>query len=53
MIKVYSVNPGTTATKMTGNSGTPASKVAEVIVKTTSGKIKPDSNLDVDVWEYT
>ncbi len=51
-INVYSVNPGTTATRMTGFHGTKPEKVAEVILRTAKGEIKSDSNRDIDVWEY-
>ncbi len=51
-IKVYSVNPGTTATRMTGFAGTSPEKVAEIILKTAKGETKADSSRDVDVWEY-
>ncbi|MBR9690871.1 SDR family oxidoreductase [Candidatus Woesearchaeota archaeon] len=46
------VNPGMTATRMTNFSGDPPEKVAKIILDTASGKIKPDSKLDVDVWGY-
>lgn len=51
-IKVYCINPSTTATRMTDFAGTAPEKVAEIILKTAKGEIKADSNLDVDVWEY-
>ncbi len=51
-IKVICVNPGTTATRMTNFTGTPAEKVADVILKAAKGEIKPDSYGDIDVWGY-
>lgn len=51
-IKVYSINPGSTATRMTGFRGTPPENVAEVILKAAKGEIKADSSRDIDVWEY-
>lgn len=51
-IRVFSVNPGSTATRMTNYHGTPPEKVAEIILKAAKGEIKPDSSRDVDVWEY-
>jgi len=51
-IKVFSVNPGSTATRMTNFQGTKPEKVAEVILRAAKGEIKADSNRDVDVWEH-
>lgn len=51
-IRVISVNPGSTATRMTGYSGTKPEKVAEVILKAAKGEIRPDSSRDIDVWDY-
>jgi 3-oxoacyl-[acyl-carrier protein] reductase len=51
-IKVYSVNPGTTATRMNNFRGTSPEKVADIILRVAKGKLKADSNRDVDVWEY-
>ena len=50
-IKVYSVNPGLTATAMTNFQGIPAKKVANLIVKTAERKIKPDNLRDVNVYK--
>lgn len=50
--QVISVNPARTKTQMTGFKGMPPKKVAEVIVKTALGKIKPDKKRDVDVWKF-
>ncbi|MEK6842342.1 MAG: SDR family oxidoreductase [Nanoarchaeota archaeon] len=52
-IKIFSVNPGMTATKMTNFQGINPRKVAEVILKTAKEEIKPDSFGDVDVWKYS
>lgn len=51
-IRVMSVNPGSTATRMTNYSGTKPEKVAEIILKAAKGEIKPDSSRDIDVWDY-
>ena len=51
-IKVYSVNPGMTATRMTNFVGADPQKVAEVIFKVAKGDIRKPSGSDVDVWEY-
>ena len=51
-IKIYSVNPGLTATKMTNFKGMDPRKVGEVIVNTAKEKYKIESGGDVDVWEY-
>jgi len=49
---IASVNPSMTATNMTGFRGVHPSKVAKVILNLAKGKIKPDSEKDVDVWKY-
>src|SRR3989338_1982612 len=49
-IKVYSVNPGRTKTRMTDFSGDAPEKVAEIIFNTATGRYKVDSGSDVDVW---
>lgn len=51
-IKVFSVNPGATATRMNDFHGIPPEKVAEVILKAAKGEIKPDSHNDIDIWDY-
>ena len=51
-IKVYSVNPGTTATRMNNFRGIPPENVAEIILRTAKGEIKPDPQRDIDVWEF-
>ncbi len=50
--KVYSVNPGSTMTRMTNFRGTPPEKVAEVILKAAKGVYGVESGGDVDVWEH-
>ncbi len=51
-IKVYSVNPGMTATRMTGYVGADPERVAQIIFKVAKDDIKKPSGSDVDVWEY-
>jgi len=51
-IKIYSVNPGLTATAMTNFKGIPAEKVAKIIIKTAEEKIETDSTRDIDVEEF-
>jgi NAD(P)-dependent dehydrogenase (short-subunit alcohol dehydrogenase family) len=51
-IPVISVNPGMTATAMTNFRGVKPEKVAQVILRAATGKIKVKSGGDVDVWEY-
>ena len=51
-IRVYCVNPGMTATRMTDYRGVPPERVAEVIVSTTEENLGKNSGDDVDVWEY-
>ncbi len=50
-LKIYSVNPGMTATRMTEFRGVPANKVAEVVVNTVKGKYNVENGGDVDVWK--
>ncbi len=52
-IKVYAVNPGMTATRMTGYRGVHPSVVAKVILNTAKGVYKKPSGSDIDVWEYS
>lgn len=49
---VYIVNPHATATRMTGFTGTPPEKVAEVIVNVAKDEYKVPSGSDVNVWDY-
>jgi len=51
-IKIYSLNPGLTATQMTNFKGIPAKDVGDLIVKTAKGKVKVESGGDVDVWKH-
>jgi len=51
-IPIIAVNPGATRTKMTGFTGAPVEKVAEIILNTATRKIKVNSGGDVDVWDY-
>lgn len=50
-LRICSVNPDETATRLSGYSGRPPSEVAEVIFRTASGKIRFKTGRDVDVWE--
>ena len=50
-LRVYSVNPGSTATKMTNYQGVPPEKVADLIVETAKGTNNIPSGGDVNVWE--
>lgn len=51
-LKVCSINPGATATRMNNFHGTSPVKVAEVILKAAKAEIKPDSSKDIDVWRF-
>ncbi len=51
-VKVYAVNPGMTATRMTGYQGVRPEKVAKIIFRVASGEIRRPSGSDVDVWEF-
>ena len=51
-IKVYAVNPGMTATRMTNFVGADPERVARVIFRVANGEIRKPSGSDVDVWEY-
>lgn len=51
-LKIYVVNPGMTATRMTNFKGVPAEKVAELILNTAKGKYKTGASRDIDVWDY-
>ena len=50
-LKVYSLNPTTTATRMTNFEGTSPEKVAEIALKVAKGEYKLKSGSDVDVWD--
>ncbi len=51
-IKVYAVNPGAIATRMTDFRGMAPEKVAEVVFNLASGKYRLKSGSDVNVWDY-
>ena len=51
-IRVCSVNPGTTATRMNNFRGTPPEKVADIILRAAKGELKADTYKDIDVWEH-
>src|SRR3989338_2946078 len=51
-INVYSVNTGSTATRMTNFAGAKPEKVADVILRTAKGEIKADLSRDIDVWKF-
>jgi 3-oxoacyl-[acyl-carrier protein] reductase len=50
-IKVISVNPDMTKTKMTNFEGRPPAQVARVVLNTAKGKYKVVSGGDVNVWD--
>jgi hypothetical protein len=50
-LRICCINPGMTATRLTGYEGRPPSEVAEVIFKAASGAIKVAHGRDVDVWK--
>ncbi len=51
-LRIYAVNPGMTATRMTNYQGVPPEKVAKVILNTAKGLYNLSSGSDVDVWRY-
>ncbi|MGC8767168.1 MAG: SDR family NAD(P)-dependent oxidoreductase [Brevinematia bacterium] len=51
-IKVFSLNPDMTQTRMTNFSGRPPQDVAKVILDLIEGRIKANSGDDIDVWRY-
>ena len=51
-IRTYSINPSTTATRMTGFTGIDPKNVANVIVNAALEKFVKSSGDDVDVWNY-
>ncbi|MBD3209895.1 SDR family NAD(P)-dependent oxidoreductase [Candidatus Micrarchaeota archaeon] len=51
-IRTYCVNPGMTATKMTGFKGVPPSEVAGIIIRTAEERLDKSSGEDVDVPDY-
>lgn len=50
-LKIYSINPGVTATRMNDFKGQPPIEVAKIILNAIKGKYKIDSGGDVNVWE--
>ncbi len=51
-LRIYAVNPGVTATRMTGFKGVPPEKVAGIIFNAAGGKYKVKSGGDIDVEDY-
>ncbi|MGO9137767.1 MAG: SDR family oxidoreductase [Syntrophales bacterium] len=51
-VRVYCVNPGLTATRMTDYQGADPADVAKIIVWTAAEKLRKKSGDDVDVWRY-
>jgi len=50
-IKLYSINPGTTATRMNDFKGLPPIEVAKIILNAVMGKYKVPSGGGINVWE--
>ncbi len=50
-LKIYSVNPGVTATRMNEFRGLHPAKVGGIIVNAAKGKYNVESGGDLDVWE--
>lgn len=50
-VRVYTVNPAVTATRMNDFRGMPPEDVATVIVETAKGEYKVQSGSDIDVWQ--
>ena len=51
-LRIYTVNPGMTATRMTNYQGVSPEYVAKVILNTAKGVYNVPSGSDIDVWEY-
>lgn len=51
-LDIYAVNPGATATRMTGFEGIHPKKVSEVILTLTKGGYKLESGADVNITDY-
>ncbi len=51
-VRIYCVNPGMTATRMTDYVGVDPKKVADVIVSTAEERLGKGPGDDVDVWDY-
>ncbi|WP_461829248.1 SDR family NAD(P)-dependent oxidoreductase [Aquifex sp.] len=52
-LRIYTVNPGMTATRMTNYMGVPPDVVGKVILNTAKGIYSVPSGGDIDVWEVT
>lgn len=50
-LRVCSVNPDQTATRLSGYTGRPPGEVAEVIFRSASGRVRCKRGGDVDVWK--
>jgi len=50
-VKVYSINPDRTATRMTSFKGRPPEDVAKVVLNTAKGLYGLPSGSDIDVWK--
>ncbi len=50
-LRIYSLNPGLTATSMTDFEGVHPDKVAEVLMNVLAGKIRVDSGGDIDAFK--
>lgn len=50
-LRIFAVNPDTTATAMTDYEGRPPEEVAEVILNTAKGKYQVPNGGDINVWE--
>lgn len=51
-LRIACVNPGTTATRMSGFQGTPPEKVAEIIVNAAAGVYHIENGGDINVWDH-
>jgi short-subunit dehydrogenase len=51
-LKIYAVNPGLTATRMSDFQGMPPEQVALVVLNLAKGKYRLTSGSDVNVWEH-
>ncbi len=51
-VKIYSLNPGKTATKMTDFIGNSPENIANLIVEVVKENIKIKSGEDIDLWRY-
>lgn len=52
-LKIYSVNPGGTATRMNEFEGQPPEEVAQIILDAAKGKYNLPSGADINVWEMS